>query len=426
MAFLDSTTRRSLLEPSIRRPARRGLIARQVWTVVGMYALSRVYSSALIAILLWIVLANGWSVPSYYSEPWYVLADGAHYRDTVNFFTFSGLWDGEHYNYIFNHGYPVHPPVDGTGAIAPNPWAFLPVYPLVVKGLSVVTGFGFFSLGTVFSMVCGLGAAIALYFLVHDRAGHKTAQFVTALFAFGPLGFLLQTTYAESLFFLLMFSAMLLFQRERYWLMTIPASIAAFTRPGEVALAAAVLIVFCVKWWRAHFALERVEFPWRQRIAMIAAGLITFVTGMAWPVVGSIVTGLPGLYMSTELSWRVDLIGYAPFVPFAAPFEFFGRYTGAFGVVFAAAAVAGFAYWLFRRRLRRLGMPMLATVGSYALYLFAVVTPTQSFLRLCMPLIPMFADPAIALSAKWRRVVFYGFAALQVVFIVLLWYLTNP
>ena len=64
---------------------------------------------------------------------------------------------------------------------------------------------------------------------------------------------LLQVAYAESTFLLLLFGALLALVRRRYWLIAPLGVVAAFTKPGVLALAVAILalptLLVVLPWW---------------------------------------------------------------------------------------------------------------------------------------------------------------------------------
>ena len=133
-----------------------------------------------------------------------------------SFFTFSGSWDASFYRTIAEHGYPTTLPTDGGGHVLPNPWAFLPVFPALVRAVMTVTGGSFWVAGVVVASLAGAGACVLLYRLVLAVGSSHRARWATALFTFGPTGFLLQVAYAESMVLLLLFGGLLALVRRRY------------------------------------------------------------------------------------------------------------------------------------------------------------------------------------------------------------------
>ncbi len=374
--------------------------------VLLLYAVSRVFSSTLLALMSWIAVLGSWPFASSHGGS--------------GFFFFSGSWDASFYRRIAEDGYPLTLPMDSAGHVLQNPWAFLPIYPMVVKGAMAVTGLSFYPAGVLVAVLCGAGAALLLYRVVESRTSRSTALWSTAFFCFGPLSFVLQVAYAESLFLLLVFGSLLAVIRRRY-LMLIPLGVAAaFTRPGALALALALGIHLLVRW-----RSER-PFPLSDRLKIVLAAAVISAAGLTWPVIASAVTGTPEAYLQTELSWWVGFVGRPEFVPLTPWFIIFARYLGWGGVLLVISAVVGFALWLCRRPTFRLGNEIIGFSGSYALYLFAVFLPQQSLFRLLLPLAPLLGSETFTGTRRRRRVVLIGGVALQPLAIVLLWFLGYP
>ncbi|AGW40783.1 hypothetical protein O159_05960 [Leifsonia xyli subsp. cynodontis DSM 46306] len=376
--------------------------------LLGVFAVSRLLTTAFMLALYVAETAGHWPAAS---------PIGQH-----GFFRFSATWDASFYRRIADGGYPHTLPVDSSGDVEQNPWAFLPLYPLIVRGLMAVTGLGFDLLGVLAAVVFSALATLVLYRLVASRVGALSGFWAAVFFCFGPLSFVLQIAYAESLFLLLMFSGLWMMMERRY-LAVIPLAVAAaFAKPGELALPLALGIVFLVRLAQARRGGE--EFPGRQRAAMIAAGIVSALAGLAWPVVASAVTGMPGAYVETELSWWTGFVGRVTFVPMTPWFLLTWTYAGLAGAVLAVSVVAGYIWLLRRPGIRELGVEVVAYAASYGLYLFAVFLPQQSLFRLLMPLAPLAGTPG--LTSRARAIVLVAGVALQPVALLLLWFLGYP
>lgn len=345
-------------------------------------------------------------------------------RADPTFFTFSGSWDASAYKTIAEHGYPSTIPTDAAGHVLQNPWAFLPVFPGIVRAVTLVTGLGFYPAGVAVATLFGAGASILLFLLLHTRADNRRALFAVALFTLGPTGFLLQTAYAESAFLFFVFAALWALVTRRY-LLLIPFAVgAAFTRPGVLALALTLGIHFVVR-FRERRSRDT-PFPLRDRVT-IAAGIVAVsAAGLAWPVVATAVTGRPGAYLDTELSWWVGFVGRRHFAPLQPWFVMASTYLGALGIVLVLAVLAASAYWLTRRSTRALGHEIVGFAGSYWLYLVAVFLPQQSLVRLLMPVAPLLGSEVFSRTRRRRGMLLGGAVVLQAVAVVLLWFLGYP
>lgn len=391
------------------RASRRFLEARHSdWTTpLLLWLASRAVSTVLLATVYLVATANGWPFASYRREP--------------SFFTFSGSWDASFYRIIAEHGYPTTLPLDDAGHVAPNAWAFLPVFPALVRAVMPLTGGSFWAAGVLVSALAGAGACVLLYRLVLALGCSHRARWATALFAFAPTGFLLQVAYAESTFLLLLFGALLALVRRRYWLVAPLGLVAAFTKPGVLALAVALAVHLVVRWVQ-----ERRALPARDAVAIVVSGLVVAAAGLAWPVIASAVTGRPNAYLDTELSWWVGFVGRQHFAPLTPWFTMAGTWLGPLGIALVVVVLAGAVWFWWRRDVRALGVDVWAFTASYGLYLVAVFLPQQSLPRLLMPMAPLLGSDVFVRTRRRAVTWLTVGVCLQPVAIVLLWFLGYP
>ncbi|MGK2854273.1 MAG: hypothetical protein ACSLE3_09255, partial [Microbacteriaceae bacterium] len=96
-------------------------------------------------------------------------------RSPVGYLSISGAWDAAWYQWVAYHGYPSELPLDADGRVQQNAWAFMPVYPLLVRALSELTGVGWEQLAVTVSVLAGWGAALMLYKVLMLRLDASTA-----------------------------------------------------------------------------------------------------------------------------------------------------------------------------------------------------------------------------------------------------------
>lgn len=395
------------------RPSHRISVASSSWAsplvvVSLLFGVSRLWSSGLLAGVF--LVGSDLGLTAYFPEAL-----------KGSFLDFLTIWDGKYYREIASTGYPTTLPTTDTGMVAGNPWAFLPVYGLLVGLLSSIIGLSYAASAVTVSCVAGGAASYALYRLVQPRIGHRPALWTVAFFAFGPLGFLLQVGYAEGLFAFLAFSTLIALSQQRYWMMLPFSLVAAFTRPGALALALALGIHVVIR-----LRSDR-QFPRSQQIAAVTVGLLIAAAGLAWPVIAGIVTGIPDAYLQTEMAWWSHYIGRVDFLPLTPWFLFFRAELGAVGLAAPVVLVALFVLWIRRRSLRPLGSDVLVYGASYGLYLFAVFLPQQSLIRLLLvPMAPLLGDTALT-RGRWRpRIVFACCVVAQPIGVIALWYCFFP
>ena len=388
-----------------RRTRAQSVVTSPWFAVVLVYTASRFYSSAILAGILALAQRMEWPFIGIRGKP--------------EFFVFSGSWDGWFYRSIAERGYPTSLPVDALGNVLPNPWAFLPVFPLLERAVTTATGVTTFTAGAVVATVAGGGAAILLERLLQPHIGRTRALWAVALFCFGPLGFLLQAAYAESLFLLLLFAALLAMERSRYLTLIPIVVIAAFTRPGAIAIPAALVLQLGATWLLSRQRPQHLA-------RAITALVITTAASLAWPYIADVATGQHGTYLATELSWWTGWVGRPSFVPFTPWFLITSRWLGPAGVVLAIALGVALVFWILRRSPHELGSTIRSYSVMYFLYLVAVFLPQFSLLRILMPLTPLLgAETFTATPTRQRTWLIIG-AALQPAGVTLLWFLSYP
>ncbi len=313
-------------------------------------------------------------------------------------------WDAQWYWTVAVFGYPTELPVNGTGEVVENAWAFMPVYAYLAR----VVGLGDWAAGAVLvSLVSGYLACLALFRLLRPRIGATAALWAVVFFASGPLAALFQVGYAESLFVLLLLVALDLVSRHRYGWLFLVIPVMGFTRPGVLAFALFLGLHGISRWVTRH----RHPLPGKDIVHIVALGALTTVVGFSWPVITGIVTGDPGGYLKTELSWRRNWLSdasgdFIPFEGFVRGAEFWAGQWGMpawAGWAILAVLVIGAVYALLRARsVRRLGPDIRLWSASYLLYLLAVFFPQSSTFRLLFPLTPLAGALAVPRSRAYR------------------------
>jgi hypothetical protein len=345
-----------------------------------------------------------------------------------DYFSFASIWDGHWYYIVAVSGYPTTLPVGADGHIAQNAWAFLPAYPAVVRTF-MTTGTSWEVASVIVSVAFALGAAL-LFFRLMDRVlPARTALFATVLFCTAPLSPILQVAYAESMQLFFLFLALILLLDRRYVLLIPVVIVMSLTRPSGLAFAAALLFHLVHRF----LSRRRDPFPWRERIEVVVAGIVTFAAGIAWPLIAGIVTGDLGAYTETELSWRVLYLGhYDELVPFQGWIEGAEWWLRWIGVPFPASLVLGcvglvllvgiVGVLLLSPWARRLGVDIRFWLAGYGLYLLAVFFPQSSTFRLLMPMAPALGAFAIPRHRAWRiGLVVLGIAG-QIGWIFIAWW----
>lgn len=339
---------------------------------------------------------------------------------------FASIWDGHWYNIVAEVGYPSELPLTADGHVAENAWAFMPVYPAVVRLLMVLTGLPWAPAAVTVSVVCGFVSAVLVAKLFRLVLDPGTAMFAVVLYSVSPVSPILQVAYAESMHLMLLIAALYLVMRHRYWAVLPVIAVMSFTRPSGLAFALFLALHVAYRWWRRG----REPFPRREVVAASVTAVVSGVFGLGWLLIAWAVTGSFTAYTDTELAWRSSYIGYAhlvPFTPWIQGLDWWavnglrlpaGFWWGFCGVV---ALVAGAVALLFSPQAKRLGVDLRLWVASYLLYLLAVFFPQSSTFRLLVPVFPLAGVLAQPRSVGYRITVVALSLAGQVGWILIAW-----
>ncbi|GAA4412001.1 hypothetical protein GCM10023168_33410 [Fodinibacter luteus] len=371
-------------------------LAHPLRTIVVVYLVSRVVS--LVAL---------WVAATWFQNP----AGVGHASPGLG--DMFGLWDGVWYERVVRDGYPVPLPVDAdSGAVTYSAWAFYPLYPYLVKAV-MVTGLPFTAAGGLLNVVLGGVAAVLIWMLlrsgVHaDRQPQRErlALVAACLWCFYPTTAVMLKPYTEALATVLVVGALLLLVRRHYVLVALVSVPLGFTRGVAPALGAAALIHLAVRWREDRAAGIRPLHGQRLSAFVMLAGLA--VSGIAWPVVAGLATGVPTAFFDVQAAWG-QRPGEGPFVLWL---EWAWHGKGAAGVVVLVALVATYVALVLGRHGRWICIEARAWALAYPLYLFAVVRPITSmwrFLLLDFPLAALVTSVAMRTAngqgvvPHWRR-----------------------
>lgn len=180
--------------------------------------------------------------------------------------------DGQHYLSIAKNGYFQYEQ------------AFFPLYPLLIRGLSVVTGDYLLS-ALLISHASFLLALFFLYKLVKMEYQESVARWTIFFLLVFPTSFFFGSVYSESLFLFLIVSSFYCAKKEKWWLAGIIGGLASATRLVGIFLFPALLW----EWWKSKkigkqpFSQSRPEQSRRvaiqplASIAIIPLGLLSYM-----------------------------------------------------------------------------------------------------------------------------------------------------
>lgn len=369
------------------------------WIQVGLvWLLSRLYT---VAVFLVVARQQG-------PNPWTTQRPG--YLDYI------AGWDAGWYRRIFESGYPAVLPRLGDGRVAPNEWAFLPVYPYLVKAVNLATGLPWAWAAPILSSLASLLLCLLMYRLFRLRASARNALFAVALFGLQPAAPVLQIGYAESLALLLIVAILLCLLRQRYLLALPLVLVLSLTRPVIVPVA------FLLAVWTIGQVLfrRRTGVPTRHLVQLAVLTVSAAAAAAIWPLTVEAVTGVDGAYFQVEYAWR----GGGDFLPYELAAvvgrRLFGPWLGLLApLVFAAA----FTWVMLSRPVRRLGPVLWIWTGAIVGYVMAVAAPNTALPRQLLPAFPLLlALGLVSPSRAYRVVLLLGAAASQLLWVGWLWH----
>jgi len=147
------------------------------------------------------------------------------------------VFDGAWYQTVATDGYPRELPLQADGTVAMNSTGFFPLYPLLARGVTAVTGLGFAAAAVLVSTVAGACAAALVALCVRHVHGPRVGLWTAALWSLQPTAFLLSLAYSEALFTALAAGTLLALLRGHWASAGLVAALATATRPTGVVLA---------------------------------------------------------------------------------------------------------------------------------------------------------------------------------------------
>lgn len=193
--------------------------------------------------------------------------------------------DGRWYLEIAAFGY------DSSNDFAtPHNWVFFPLYPLLLRAFSALTG-KFLISGVLLSNVCFLAGLIFLQALM-KRTGSDAATIERAcwILCFFPTSYFFSSPLTESLFFLLTSASLFALTSEYFLLSALLFSLATATRPTGVLMFPG----YCVLMFSLH-PPSRLRLPLNLFVAL--SGVLLYAVWL------TVLTGHPFAFIENQSAW---------------------------------------------------------------------------------------------------------------------------
>lgn len=234
---------------SARRSARGGLSRREIaLQAAGMWLITRILAA----------IVTFFSVTLSAFRPG---AFGPHLL-LLRWDRFDAIW----YQLIARYGYWTPSAATFTRDGGQMPTAFFPLYPLLIKAVTLVFGFQHeLLIAMIIANLGSLAAFIAVGLFAAQENGSDNALRTVLVFAAYPMAFFLVAAYSEGIFVSLAIFGLYCARRGAWWQAAALALLAALTRFTGIVLALPLLWEFGRqhRWWsRAGWALGR----WKDRL----------------------------------------------------------------------------------------------------------------------------------------------------------------
>ena len=199
-------------------------------------------------------------------------------------------WDTIWYLKIAEHGYADY----GTTA-------FLPLYPLLIRGLGVLLGGHLLLAALLISTIASFGALLCLYRLAEKLSQvPQVAPWTVLAAVLLPVSFFLMAGYTEAVFLWLTFGALLAWMEGRWGWFALLAALATLTRHQGILLAL-LAVPLCLRalWEMLRKRSARAAWGAQMRLLekALAVGLAGPVAYLGWVLV-------VGLLLRAPLPWE--------------------------------------------------------------------------------------------------------------------------
>lgn len=295
-------------------------------------------------------------------------------------------WDAQWYAGIARSGYGhtvLHP--DGRHL---SDYAFFPLFAILERAGSAVTGLSYVDAGLVVSWVATVVAAWGIYAVGERVYGVRAGVVLAVLWAAVPVGIVTSMAYSEALFTALAAWALHATLSRRWLLAGLLAAGAGLTRPVGVAVVAAVVVGAAV-----HVVRTR---DLRPLAALVVAplGLLGY---LGWVGVR---TGQPLGYFRVADGWGNGFDGGRAFAVWTGDHLTGGSWPSGVLLVLGVVVLAG----LFVLAVRdRQPLPLLVFAGVLLLLALGTSGYFGSKPRYLLPAFPLLLPVALRLSRARRR-----------------------
>lgn len=314
-----------------------------------------------------------------------------------------GVWDSYWYMDIVQNGYST------AGRLAEFPdqtnLVFFPLYPLLMKLFSYLTGGNYFIAGLLVSNVCLLVSCYLLYLLVKLEQGRKVARHSVKYLLLFPVSFILSGLFTESLYLCLTLLCFYLARKRQWWLAGACGAALSATR----TLGVLIVLPLAFEYMRSlRFRPKAIR--WNSLfILLVPIGLAAF-SYYSYRITGDFL-----FFKTNQAAWNREVTN-----PIWALLQAAGQVASeqsvkrlleicfclaGLGVLMRFYRALGFSYWLF---------------GMYSI-LVPLSAGIASMPRFTLPIFPLYIGLALLAGRRWRDRAITGIFCILQAGLMLLW-----
>lgn len=234
------------------------------WRVFRIWLCVRILASMVALVSLAGVPGRGFVLPDDYERPAY-----SHGMEAV-----LGVWEhGDSLWYIHLARDWYCPESEGA--------VFLPLYPLLIRGMHFVTGLPWLVCALLVSNLAMLGAMYLLFRLCERERGPDFARRVLWFTVLFPGNFFLLAPYTESVYLALALGAFVAARRGQWLVACTCAALMGATRNLGVLMAVPLLVELGLQ-WRAAARRGAPPIPWRPLLCFLIIPMGTVAVYLMW------------------------------------------------------------------------------------------------------------------------------------------------
>jgi len=190
------------------------------------------------------------------------------------------IWDGGWFINVATEGYPDGYTYDTGGTRVGNGFAFFPLFPGLIRGITLL-GVPAEAASLTVATLSGIVAGVGIFLLGTALWDREVGYVLTVLVCAQPMSVVLTMGYSEPLFLALVALTLVTAHRRVWWAAGVTGVAAALTRPTGMALALALAVAVLMA-WRSSSRRERVVGAVAASLALIAGP--AYLAWVGWRV----------------------------------------------------------------------------------------------------------------------------------------------